>query len=1054
MTMEKHAISRRSFLKCLGAAGATGLAATTGGLTSFAATRTPASHLTARYGGTAGFAADIESRYAKPSIEDRSEVRWWMAEGAHTDETLLEELHAMYDAGFRGLELCEQNDGTVDEKDYGYGSDQWDHDMRLVMNEALDLGMTVSLTSGTNWSTANIPGLDPDSAAASQVVFEIHETLEAGQSRSGLIPMEKTVSYMSWGQQITETQVVKEKAAFVGAYAYKQVEGDTAPTVFATDVAIDLSGSITTDAEGKRSLDWTAPADGTYYVFYYWQQGAYQTSNPAIAPSYCINYFDEAGVDALKDYWSAHILNDPALNAKIKKGDVQLFMDSLEINAEDGITFWCDDMAEQFRTRKGYDIRPYLYLFIGLPEMWFFKHNGYGTYDMSDGLLRTRIQNDLYDVQNDLYVERMLRPIKKWMNSYGIKTRAQITYGQRLEISEPIMDVDYPEAENLNQNNQPDIYRLWSGGAKLQNKVLSAETGAVGGYQYGYTVQQHLMEAYSLYSAGFSRIIWHIWSSQFGPGENTKWPGYEVSGFMGSMFYDFGTREPSSVDYDVFNDHLGRVQQLLREGVSRTDVGMLYIQYDQGMPTSGNSGGVNWLLNHEEALFPSTVLQDNGYTYDYFSPAFLTADGVSYNCVSHTLEKAGYKALVLWQDQLPVEGAQSVLKLAKKGMPVVIVDGAAVRTPYNDGRDAELSAVIDELRAQASVRRAAAADDVYSCLQAAGVEPYVGFAQANRQLLTQCREADGNRYLYVYNYCDGTYQSFWSNGEVQDTHGDHCTAELVADGIYVPFQIDAWTGKTTQLGSYRVEDGKTYFTVDLDYNNVALYALKKITAPVHIVSGNVAAHVENGELVARLTETTETEVALSDGRKVTVSAAVPDASDITGWDVTVESWTEGSGRDRRTETLFGKTIVETSVQTEKTPISVHLDTLTTWDNIPEVGRSVSGQATYQAQFQWDGRASGAYINFGELTESMTVTINGTQTGDLNLITPVLDIKDYLVEGTNTIELHYSSNLTNVQLARGAKREGDLSGWYGYSMKYHSYGPAQAVLVPYVDAVIE
>lgn len=44
--------------------------------------------------------------------------------------------------------------------------------------------------------------------------------------------------------------------------------------------------------------------------------------------------------------------------------------------------------------------------------------------------------------------------------------------------------------------------------------------------------------------------------------------------------------------------------------------------------------------------------------------------------------------------------------------------------------------------------------------------------------------------------------------------------------------------------------------------------------------------------------------------------------------------------------------------------------------------------------------------------------------------------------------------TNVQLARDAKCEGDLSGWYGYSMKYHSYGPAQAVLVPYVDAVIE
>ena len=39
----------------------------------------------------------------------------------------------------------------------------------------------------------------------------------------------------------------------------------------------------------------------------------------------CINYFDEAGIEALKEYWLAHILDDEALNAKIQAGDVQLF---------------------------------------------------------------------------------------------------------------------------------------------------------------------------------------------------------------------------------------------------------------------------------------------------------------------------------------------------------------------------------------------------------------------------------------------------------------------------------------------------------------------------------------------------------------------------------------------------------------------------------------------------------------------------------------------------------------------------------------------------------
>ena len=46
------------------------------------------------------FAAEIERRYTAPSIDNRSEVRWWMAEAGHTDETIRAEIQAMYDGGF------------------------------------------------------------------------------------------------------------------------------------------------------------------------------------------------------------------------------------------------------------------------------------------------------------------------------------------------------------------------------------------------------------------------------------------------------------------------------------------------------------------------------------------------------------------------------------------------------------------------------------------------------------------------------------------------------------------------------------------------------------------------------------------------------------------------------------------------------------------------------------------------------------------------------------------------------------------------------------------
>lgn len=955
-----------------------------------------------------GFAADLESRYIKPSMNYATEVRWWMAEGAHTDETLLEEVQAMYDAGFRGMELCEQVEESVSETDYGYGSDQWDHDLKLVLNRALDLGMTVSLTSGTNWATANIPGLDPDSQAASQVVFEIDEYLKPGKSRSGAIPMEKKAGVKKYR--------VQEKARLIGVYAYCQTSDKKAVPATIDTMYIDLTDQLYTDESGTLCLDFTPPdPEGIYRIFYYWQQGAAQTSAPAVEPAYCINYFDEAGVNALRAYWEAHILDDEALNRKIREGDVQVFMDSLEISTGNGFTFWAQDMEEQFLARKGYDIRPYLFLFIDLPDMFFFEHAGYGAYDLADTGLRERIMNDLFDVQTQLYMERMLTPLRAWLNSIGVTTRAQISYGQHLEISEPSMCVDYPEAENLNQNNQVDIYRLWTGAAKLQNKVLSAETGAVGGHHYTY--QDHLMEAYTLYAAGFNRIIWHIWSAKYGPTNAPEWPGYKVSGVVFRSFYTFGQSEPSAGDYPLFNAHLGRVQQLLQTGRSRTDVGMLYMNYDQGTPTNGNQGGENWMLNHESALFPSTVLQDAGYTYDYLSPSFLQAEGVYYDAEGGSLEQAGYRAVVLWQKWLPLSAARELLAMARQGLRVVILDGAAVQTPYRDGNDDALAAVLSELKSLPTTACIGQAGEVLEALQTLGVTPYAGFTQPNHQLLTQLREDGKGRYLYVYNYCDGSYRTFWTDGAEQDDHGDRIDTEIVVDGTFIPYAVNAWSGRVTELGSYRYEDGKTIIPVSLDYGSIALYAFEPCDEgtphPNRVITRQMDA-----------------------------------ARDITDWQVTVTSWMPGEGMDMRTETLNGKTVTEYAMQTLRTDIPVQLDTLTTWDHMRGVGVDVVGQAEYTATFSWDGSADGAYIDFGQVVESMRVYLNGAEVPGVSMTGGALDVTDALVVGENTIRILYSSNLSNA-LGDGVPR-----GWYGYHTEKHSYGPAQAVLIPYTVTVAE
>lgn len=468
----------------------------------------------ARTAGSAGksaFAQRLEREYVDPDRVYSTDVRWWLGDASHTDETLLEQIQALYDGGFRGVELAMQNDSAAADADYAYGSAMWTHKWNLMMNKLLDLGMGVYLTSGTHWATSNVPGLDPTSQAAMQNLTLGTGTVEAGDDLTTL--------------PAPAPSARREGARFVTAYAYKVVEGDTVDP----DSFVDLAPRVSQGTDvWTQNLTWTAPEDGTYRVFGLWTQGTFQTSSPATEPSYATNYFDVRGVEALREFWEEHYLSDPALRKKIRAGDVQLFMDSLEMSTGSGFTWWAEDMAKEFRKRKGYDITPYLFLIDGVaatPDIPYHEVGDTGRYRL-EGAERQRqgIVNDYQDVLTQLWMERMLIPLKKWLNSVGIKTRAQFSYGRPLEMSEPGMAVDYPEAENYNQYDQVDLFRLHTGGPKLENKVLSSETGAQQP-PFNATHQLMLRDAYSQFAAGFQRTVWHVWAADFGYG-NYTWPGY------------------------------------------------------------------------------------------------------------------------------------------------------------------------------------------------------------------------------------------------------------------------------------------------------------------------------------------------------------------------------------------------------------------------------------------------------------------------------------------------------------------------------------------------
>ncbi|MCL2164546.1 MAG: hypothetical protein FWH55_09185 [Oscillospiraceae bacterium] len=278
-----------------------------------------------------------------------TDCRGWLGTAAYTTDTLREEIQALYEGGFRGVELCMQNASNgAPNTTYAYGSPHWAYMWRLMMNELLDLGMGLYLTSGANWATSNVPGLDPDSQQAMEILAMSKQIVNPGQTITAL-------------QKLGTTRAT-DKGRFIGAYEYKfdsqeprNVAGryNHTRTAVVDDTMIPLPAPTQGATVYDQNVTWTATTDGQYVVFSYWAHGAYQTSSPGAETCYATNYFDVRGVATLREFWGANYLSNPVLNQKIMEGDVQLFMDSLEINPNGGITWWAEDIFEEFKARKG-----------------------------------------------------------------------------------------------------------------------------------------------------------------------------------------------------------------------------------------------------------------------------------------------------------------------------------------------------------------------------------------------------------------------------------------------------------------------------------------------------------------------------------------------------------------------------------------------------------------------------------------------------------------------------------------------------------------------------
>jgi hypothetical protein len=939
---------------------------------------------------------DLVRLIKNPPIEYRPELRWWLAEGLHTDETLRYEIDAAHRLGFGGMEFLAMDEGNIDHARYGWGAEEWVHDSQIVVEETTKRNMSVSFTSGTNWSNANLPTIDPDHPAAAKELDLVSEDLPGGTSRSGALPRvdleaEPAARLLPGHRGVIRTQTL------VAVVAARVVEETEAGAILDVDSVVDL-----TDQVQDEALNWTAPDGGPWRLYVYWMHGTGQTASPSASINYTVSYLDPDGAQAVIDYWDSVVLT-PELREQIAANPrAQMYMDSLELSTFGaGGLFWGHTVANEFATRRGYDITPWL-PFLTRHAPFMAVDTAYHNEPPEEHQVRVqKVRFDYVRTLTDLYIENMLRPFATFLHANGMTLRAEISYGLPFELTRPGPEVDGIETESLEFAAQIDAYRLLAGPAHLFGKQYSSETGA--------TSRNHILD-HRFYdqviatqlAAGITKTVLHGWASTAGAEGVTEWPGHEG---MWSMFSErFDTRQPAAEFYPLWTAALGRYQLVLRQGKPRIDVGILrtdhFTDNMSGMALVDENGdrirdedayGRLWMRDRENHWWPDLGMQDAGWTYEFFDGSLLLHDEVTFSDGLVQPTGPGYQALIVYQRELDPDAASRLLDWARQGLKVLLVHGArelkvlakglhtvheraAARTPGLDGRDDELAATMAQLLALPTVVEVDDPAQTVTALRRLGVEGRAEFTTENRQVLSHLREDGDLLHLYLYHF-------LYEKAEPTEV-------EVALPGVGAVHRVDGWTGTIRPHAGVRQDRGHTMVTVTLHPGETALLTLDRSDAAA---AGTVEVLPE--------------------------TVAEP-----TDWAVAVESWDAGDLQLITEDRGLGYQTREVRPLTAVTRIDVGTGALRPWKDIPQVGPAVSGVGEYQTTLHLDQapRDAARYLlDLGSTAGGLgSVRVNDGEATGFDTSHPVVDVTEDLRVGDNTVTIRISSSLNNRLLARG------------------------------------
>lgn len=639
---------------------------------------------------------------SSPPASARGFTRWWWYGCCVEKDEIDRELDFMHEAGIGGVELqilypVEADDPEKGFRNIPFGSPEFFDILKYTSEACEKRGMKLDITPGSSWPYGG-PFIDDEDAQQEAIPYQYDitgpcdfscdfTTRFAGDVCAAVMGrMEHSKMLPQTVIDITDKFVVKPLFGWPWGTELKTIhipEGDWKLCFFVISMHRNRVGKPGRNAEGR-----------------------------------VIDHCSRHAMDTfLKNMVEPIAERVPGINT--------WFCDSIEVEGHN----WSGVLLDEFRKRRGYDLRPYIYALWG---------------DLGD--ISPLVRYDYFKTMGELTIENFFDVLTDFAHSHGQKSRIQAhgTWGDILRV---YAAADIPEGETFGDHRTLEVNtihrRLASSASHIYGReICSNETFTwLKRPRFTETLEEMKAAVDAVFCDGMNMIVNHGYAYSPEKAGKRGWPFYASTHINHTV--------PWWSLYHNLAGYITRVSAMLRRGhnVSETAVYLPTADvYSDNMMSE-----LHLAMRMEEHLGRKRMdrIQKSGYWFDYINDEALTSLGEIKDGGLRIGENV-YRTIILAKcTRLPVETAEALKRFAEAGGILIAAEKAPDRCCGLVGYEENTAKVRSLISEAFSLPNAYITDDaddsLISCLRA-HAQPDVMISYPDD--IGFVHRADGNDHIY------------------------------------------------------------------------------------------------------------------------------------------------------------------------------------------------------------------------------------------------------------------------------------------------------------------